>query len=200
MAGFYAVYHGPDGLRSMAARIHAFAGSLSEALEQIGLTRLNPVFFDTLHYRLPKGPSTEKLRSMALSRGINLLYTGVSQVGISLDETTTAQDVKDLLTLVADCIGAEQPQLELKEQLKLPANLLRKTKFMQHELYLRYRSATEMMRYIKGRGRKDIRRGHAMIYLGSCIVRLNAASDMFDISWPECAGLHPCVALDQSQG
>lgn len=200
MAGFYAVYHGPDGLRSMAARIHAFAGSLSEALEQIGLTRLNPVFFDTLHYRLPKGPSTEKLRSMALSRGINLLYTGVSQFGISLDETTTAQDVKDLLTLVADCIGAEQPQLELRNQLKLPANLLRKTKFMQQEVFLRYRSETEMMRYIKRLERKDISLAHSMISLGSCTMKLNAASEMFAISWPEFAALHPFVPLDQAQG
>lgn len=200
MAGFYAVYHGPDGLRSMASRIHAYAGSLSEGLEQIGLTRLNPVFFDTLHYRLPKGPSTEKLRSMALSRGINLLYTGVSQFGISLDETTTAQDVKDLLTLVADCIGAESPQLELKEQLKLPADLLRKTDFMQQEVFLRYRSETEMMRYIKRLERKDISLAHSMISLGSCTMKLNAASEMFAISWPEFAALHPFVPLDQAQG
>src|SRR5690554_981266 len=200
MAGFYAVYHGPDGLRSMAARIHAFAGSLSEALEQIGLTRLNPVFFDTLHYRLPKGPSTEKLRSMALSRGINLLYTGVSQFGISLDETTTAQDVKDLLTLVADCIGAEQPQLELRNQLKLPANLLRKTKFMQQEVFLRYRSETEMMRYIKRLERKDISLAHSMISLGSCTMKLNAASELLPLGMAGLQRMHPFAPVEQAEG
>ena len=200
MAGFYAVYHGPDGLRSIASEIHSLTCSLSEGLEKMGLKRINKNFFDTLRYKLPKGPSTEKLRSMALARNINLLYAAVSEFGISLDETSTSKDVEELLSLVGECIGAEVPKLNRDVESTIPEVLKRRSEFMQQELYHIYRSETEMMRYIKRLERKDISLAHSMIPLGSCTMKLNAATEMFAISWPEFAALHPFVPIDQASG
>lgn len=164
------------------------------------MKRLNSTFFDTLHYRLPKGPSTEKLRSMALARDINLLYSGVSEFGISLDETTSEADLTDLLLLVAECIGADVPELNLQAPCQLPEQLKRTSGFMKQEVFHKYRSETEMMRYVKRLERKDMSLAHSMISLGSCTMKLNAASEMFAISWPEFAGLHPFAPLDQARG
>ncbi len=200
MASFYAVYHGPDGLSDIAVRVHNYTCALSEGLEQLGLKRINNTFFDTLRYRLPKGPSTEKLRSMALARDINLLYSGVSEFGVSLDETTSEADLKALLVLVAECIGAEVPSLNWQAECQLPEQLKRTSAFMKQEVFHKYRSETEMMRYIKRLERKDMSLAHSMISLGSCTMKLNAASEMFAISWPEFAGLHPFAPLDQARG
>ncbi|URW79151.1 aminomethyl-transferring glycine dehydrogenase [Xiashengella succiniciproducens] len=200
MAGFYAVYHGPEGLKGIASRIHRYACALAAALEHIGLDRQNKQFFDTLHYKLPKGPTSEKLRNMALSRGINLLYTGVSQFGISIDETTTLKDVEELLALISECIGAETPVVSTEVSTALPQSLLRTSEFMKQEVFNRYHSETEMMRYIKRLDRKDVSLAHSMIPLGSCTMKLNPATAMFAITWPEFANLHPFVPLDQAQG
>ena len=200
MAGFYAVYHGPKGLSNISARVHNYTCALSEGLEQLGLIRINSTFFDTLRYRLPKGPSTEKLRSMALARDINLLYSGVNEFGISLDETTSEADIMDLLVLVAECIGAEVPKINLMIECQLPKQLKRTSLFMQQEVFNKYHSETEMMRYVKRLERKDMSLAHSMISLGSCTMKLNAASEMFAISWPEFSGLHPFVPLDQARG
>lgn len=200
MAGFYAVYHGPDGLKGIASRIHRYACALAAALEQIGLDRQNNLFFDTLHYRLPKGPTSEKLRNMALARNINLLYTGVSQFGISIDETTTLKDVDELVALISECIGAEVPVVSIEVTPALPQSFIRSSEYMNQDIFNSYHSETEMMRYIKRLDRKDVSLAHSMIPLGSCTMKLNPATAMFAITWPEFANLHPFVPLDQAQG
>jgi len=200
MAGFYAVYHGSEGLANIGARVHSYTCALSEGLEQLGLRRINKTFFDTLRYRLPKGPSTERLRSMALARDINLLYSGVGEFGISLDETTTEADLKELLILLAEFIGVEAPILDLQLKSCLPKELRRSSEFLRQEVFNKYHSETEMMRYIKRLERKDISLAHSMISLGSCTMKLNAASELFAISWPEFSGLHPFIPLDQARG
>lgn len=200
MAGFYAIYHGPQGLKSIAKRVHRYTVSLANAITCMGVSLENSVFFDSLRFKLPSGVSSVKLRELALAKGINLLYHGVSEFGVSLDETTETSDLQDLVALIADCIGKDAPELNFDEISVIPESLKRQSDFMQQEVFRKYHSETEMMRYIKRLERKDISLAHSMISLGSCTMKLNAATEMFPITWPEFAGLHPFVPLDQAAG
>ncbi|TCO09699.1 aminomethyl-transferring glycine dehydrogenase [Natronoflexus pectinivorans] len=200
MAGFYAVYHGPDGLKTKALRIHDLTTSLGLTLKKIGVSPLNKSWFDTLRFRLPDGVNCEKLRAVALQNGVNFLYRGVRDFGISLDETTTTPDIKKIVEIVATAIGVSTIEVEKRGSDVIPQSLKRSSEFMKQEVFHKYRSETEMMRYIKLLERKDISLAHSMISLGSCTMKLNAASEMFPITWPEFAGLHPFVPTEQAAG
>ena len=200
MAGFYAVYHGPDGLKEIADRIHKYAVTLFNIFKEMGLKPLSNTFFDTLRFKLPEETTVEILRREALEKEINLLYIGLYEFGVSIDETTTLADIENIVRIVANITDKDIPQIVVSEENKLNKNLVRSTSFLEQEVFNIYHTETEMMRYIKSLERKDISLAHSMISLGSCTMKLNSATEMFPITWPEFAKLHPFIPIDQAQG
>ena len=200
MSGFYGVYHGADGLKEIGQRVHKLTAQLSKALESLGISRSNKSFFDTLRLVLPNGCSTKELQSEFLSNRINILYLNSNEVGISIDETTTQNDIETIVGIFAKVLGKSQPKITDEFICMMPNGLIRTTCFMQQEVFKKYRSETELMRYIKRLERKDISLTHSMISLGSCTMKLNAAAEMFPITWSEFAGLHPFVPINQAEG
>jgi glycine dehydrogenase len=201
MAGLYAVYHGAEGLKEIALTIHRSAGMLDQKLRSLGFRQHNEHFFDTLDVELPEQVSMETLKSCALEQGINFLYNGAQSIGISLDETTTLADLNRIIEVFSRSVHKHLPPVgALEEKTYFNAVFARKSKYMQHAIFNRYRSETEMMRYIKKLERKDFSLTHSMISLGSCTMKLNAAVEMFALSWPEFGNLHPFVPLDQAEG
>jgi glycine dehydrogenase len=201
MAGLYAVYHGAEGLKEIALTIHRSAGILDQKLKSLGCRQHNDNFFDTLDIELPDPVSMETLKSFALEQGINFRYNGTHSVGISLDETTTLADLNRIIDVFSRAFQKHIPPVgQLEEKTYFNALFSRKGKYLQHEVFNRYRSETEMMRYIKKLERKDFSLTHSMISLGSCTMKLNAAVEMFALSWPEFGNLHPFAPLDQAEG
>jgi glycine dehydrogenase len=199
MAGMYAVYHGPEGLKAIAKDIHHLAATLSDGLEKLGYQQLNKYFFDTLYVSLPAGISAEKVQKIALENKMNLRYDG-SNIGISLDETTSLDDVNQILGIFAQAAGKTGSKTEQKEICRLPENLVRKSSFLKDPVFNTYFSETEMMRYMKMLENRDLALNRTMIPLGSCTMKLNAAAELFSLSWPEFANLHPFVPADQAEG
>jgi glycine dehydrogenase len=200
MAGAYAAYHGPDGLRNIARRIHRMAMTLDASLKELGYEQNNPSFFDTLEIALGDIDAGE-LRKMAEKREINLRYIGDAHVGISFNEATNLDDLNELIRLFAEVKGLEPKAVDaLLEESAIPDNLRRTDEILSNEVFHRYHSETEMMRYLKRLERKDLSLNHSMISLGSCTMKLNAASEMIPLSWPSFANIHPFVPLDQAQG
>lgn len=199
MAGMFGVYHGPEGLKKIAQRIHALAASLGDAIVKTGngvYSLQHGHFFDTI---LVKVPRTETIQALALAEGINLRYSdGV--VGISVDETTTMADVEKLVGIFARAIEGVAAKPEGSVSHKLPAALLRESNFMLHPVFNRYHSEHEMLRYIKSLEAKDLSLCHSMISLGSCTMKLNATTEMIPVTWPEFNSLHPFIPMDQAKG
>lgn len=198
---FYAMYHGPEGLKRIAGRIHLLTKMLAEGIKAQGFKLRHSTYFDSLTIEV--GDSQKLLHQRALQQGINVRLVGKSALGISLNETTTATDVAELLAVLA---GDEHPQdlttLEtraLKAQ-AIPAKLARKTKFLTHPVFSQYHSETEMLRYLKRLESRDIALNHAMIPLGSCTMKLNATAEMIPVTWPEFSRMHPFAPLEQAQG
>lgn len=200
MAGFYAVYHGPEGLKQIAQRIHQLTVTLYEGLVKLGLKPLSSSFFDTVRFYLPEEIPSEKLKREALKSEINLLYSGFFEFGVSLDETTTPADVDNILMLVAHCLKKEEIEVAISAKEMIPSSLVRSSSFLTQEVFNIYHSETEIMRYIKRLERKDISLAHSMISLGSCTMKLNAAAEMFPITWPEFSQLHPFIPVEQALG
>jgi glycine dehydrogenase len=201
MAAFYTVYHGQEGIKTIAKRIHSIATFLNKAIARLGYVQQNELFFDTLRFTLPDQVSTQKLRTIALSREVNLHYFKNGDVGLSIDETTTVNDVNTLLAIFA--IAAEetvQEVADIPEASSINRELRRRTSFLTHEVFNKYHTETEMMRYIKRLDRKDISLTHSMISLGSCTMKLNAAAEMLPLSLLGWQGIHPLVPQDQAQG
>jgi glycine dehydrogenase len=200
MAGSYAVYHGPDGLRQIARGIHRKAVTLAEALQSLGYKQLNDTYFDTLEIDLG-GVPIEVLNENALKREINLRYTPAGTVGISINETTTLADLNQLVALFAAAKGVEAKALEaILNNTSIPEGMLRVDDILENEVFHKYHSETEMMRYLKKLERKDLALNHSMISLGSCTMKLNAASEMIPLSWPSFANIHPFVPVNQAEG
>jgi glycine dehydrogenase len=201
MAGFYAVYHGADGLRDMANRIHSYAGFLAEELNHLGYKQLNRNYFDTLNVVLPTNVSILALREIALECNVNLRYFEDGRIGISLDETTQITDIGTLLYIFSGAAGVDY---QLKESIPactyLDRNFIRTSDFLQNEVFKKYHTETELMRYIKRLERKDISLAHSMISLGSCTMKLNAASEILPLSRPEFQNIHPYAPQDQVEG
>ena len=201
MAGFYAAWHGPEGIKTIAARIHSIANWLNTQLTQLGYIERNEMFFDTLRLQLPKNVSQEKLSTIALSKEVNLRYFDNGDVGISINEATTLADA-NLLFLIFG-IAAEETVHEVNdiaETCSIKPELRRQSAFLTHEVFNRYHTETEMMRYIKRLERKDISLAHSMISLGSCTMKLNAAAEMLPLSNAFWMNIHPLVPEDQAQG
>ena len=201
MAGFYAVYHGPDGIKEIANHVHAVAFWLAEQLTKLGYKLQNENFFDTLRIQLPNNVTIQEVRTIALSKEINLRYFDNGDVGISVDETTTQADATLILNLFA--VAAEEPMHDvcaIPGKAPVAAQFQRLSTYLTHEVFQKYHTETEMMRYIKRLERKDISLAHSMISLGSCTMKLNAASEMLPLSNAAWMNLHPLVPEDQAAG
>mgnify|MGYP003304976172 FL=1 len=201
MAGFYACYHGQDGIKTIAKRIHSIATYLNKALTKLGFVQKNELFFDTLYLELPEHVSQQKLRTIALSKEVNLRYFENGMVGLSIDETTDVKKLNVLLSIF--CIAAEEPIIEVTdvtENSSINREMRRRTSFLTHEVFNKYHTETEMMRYIKRLERKDISLAHSMISLGSCTMKLNAAQEMTPLSNAGFMNIHPLVPEDQAKG
>jgi glycine dehydrogenase len=201
MAAMYAVYHGPAGLRAIAARVHGFAQALDRSLAALGFTQQNHAYFDTLHVATDAAMQT-KVRSAAVARGLNLRYTGTTGIGISLDETVTMSDLAVIIDAFADASGRKGAVVALDGELSLnlPESLRRTSAYLTHPVFNNHHSETEMMRYLKHLERKDIGLDVSMIPLGSCTMKLNAASEMYPVSWPAFSRMHPFAPADQTEG
>jgi len=199
MAAMYAVYHGPDGLQAIAKKIHGLAQSLSNALKSMGIQQINEHYFDTL---CVAGMEHATLQSVAEKHQVNLRYFDQDKVGISIDETTSIADIELLITIFAAATGksAVAIQSTSTESLQIPTTLVRTSTFLSHPVFHTHRSESQMMRYIKQLENKDLSLNTSMISLGSCTMKLNAATEMIPVSWPEFGGLHPFAPIQQCQG
>ncbi|MBZ5487929.1 aminomethyl-transferring glycine dehydrogenase [Halomonas aquamarina] len=202
IAGFYATYHGAEGLRKIAGRVHRLTTVLAQGLTQAGITLAHDSWFDTLRLT---GIDAGKVHGRAMTHGINLHYFANGDVGISLDETTSAHDVATLFdVLLADehglSVTALDEQVVANGMTGIPGACQRESDFLSHPTFNRYRSETEMLRYLKRLENKDLSLVHAMIPLGSCTMKLNATSEMIPVSWPAFAHLHPFAPRDQVAG
>ncbi|MEY3610502.1 MAG: hypothetical protein RJB14_224 [Pseudomonadota bacterium] len=204
VASMYAVYHGPDGLKRIARRIASYTAVLAEGLKSLGASLLHGTAFDTLTVDCATAQAADALHAKALDQGINLRrYTGdrAGFVGISLDETTTREDIHALWALFGD--GQKLPSFEAFEkgiEPLIPESLRRTSAFLTHPVFNRYHSETGMLRYIRQLSDKDLALDRSMIPLGSCTMKLNATSEMIPITWPEFAGVHPFAPADQLAG
>ena len=198
IASMYAVYHGPGGLKRIAQRVHLLTNVLAEGLKQHGVTPVNSSWFDTL--TLNTGDKTDAIITAAQSRQMNLRRIDADSIGISLDETTGAEDVVALWGIV---LGEHRLNVEaLANEVAdaVPGNLMRTQSFLSHPTFSRYHSETEMLRYLRRLSDKDIALDRAMIPLGSCTMKLNATAEMLPISWPEFANMHPFAPVEQTAG
>jgi glycine dehydrogenase len=199
IAAMYAVYHGPKGLRQIAERVHSLARSLEDALTSAGYRQTNSAYFDTLRI---EGADAAGVREAAEAAGLNFRYSE-SAIGISLDETTSLADVEEIVQVFAAARNAEaQPSVAHSGafSLKAPSALKRTTPYLTHPVFNTHHSETQMMRYIRSLERKDIGLDTSMIPLGSCTMKLNAASEMIPVTWPEFSRIHPFAPEEQTGG
>ena len=201
MAGFYAVYHGQEGIRTIAERIHSITSLLAEKLDSYGYKQYNEQFFDTLHLGLPKGTTIEQLKAVALEHKVNLHYFSNGHVGLSIDETTDISALNELLRIFATVAQHEFEAVDDVPYINsINKVLLRTSSYLTHEVFQKYHTEMEMMRYIKRLDRKDISLTHSMISLGSCTMKMNPASEMLPLSLSGFTNLHPLVPAEQAQG
>ncbi|MCU8018824.1 aminomethyl-transferring glycine dehydrogenase [Shewanella sp. SM72] len=202
MASFYAVFHGPDGLKTIASRIHRFADILATGLKAKGVNLVNSTWFDTVSI---KGLDVAAVNARALAAEMNLRFDADGIVGVSLDETTLRTDIEALFDVILGAghgldVAALDAQIVSQGSQSIPAALVRQDAILSHPTFNRYQSETEMMRYIKRLESKDLALNYSMISLGSCTMKLNAAVEMLPVSWPEFANMHPFSPLDQAKG
>ena len=197
MASMYGVFHGPDGLKSIALKIHELTVLLDNALNKIGIKQFNKNYFDTL---LLKGP-TEKIKIIAEKNKINFNYIDNKHFSISINEATSHNDIQLIVDVIAK--GVEKDSVIISQttsESKIPKDYVRESKFLQTKIFNIHHSETSLMRYIKKLERKDLSLTHSMISLGSCTMKLNAASEMIPISWSKWNNIHPFVPLNQAKG
>src|SRR5216110_1296537 len=200
MASMYAVYHGPHGLRAIAKRVHSFASKLASGLSQLGFEIAHQAFFDTIRFELGEKSSREILARTERS-GCNLRRLGPHSLGISMDETTTDADLEVLMAALrgANVRDFEDDQL-VGTEFQIPQSAVRSSDFLMHPVFNTHDTETEMLRYLKKLESRDLSLTTSMIPLGSCTMKLNAAAEMFPISWPEISRLHPFAPNDQTAG
>ncbi len=198
MAGMYAVYHGADGLKAIADRIHQMTRALNQGLKTLGYNQMNRYFFDTLNIEADR-PLITQVKKLAKAQKINFFYTK-NTIQISLDETVLDSDLQDILDIFAK---AKKTSYTLKKARKgdaLPNKLTRSGEFLTHETFVKYHTETKMMRYLKSLENKDLSLTHSMVSLGSCTMKLNAATEMLPVTWPEFANIHPLAPATQTKG
>ena len=195
MAGMYAVYHGPKGLEYIASKIHQNTKDLALGLKTMGIEILNNSYFDTLLVKADQ----DLIKATAEAHQVNFLYTEQG-IGISINETTTRADLEDLLTIFSKALNIEKASLQTNEEEIIPSELQRTSDFLQNEVFKSYHSETDLMSYIKSLERKDLSLTHSMISLGSCTMKLNAASELLPLSDSRWAAIHPFVPKEQAMG
>ena len=197
MAGMYAVYHGPKGLQYIANKVHATATTLANELEKLGLYQTNTAYFDTIVIKT----SAKKVRNIAEKHEVNFYYIDENTVSISLNETTSIADVNKIVSIFGQAIDKQATTIsELQAGNQFPKNLERKSTFLKHDVFNKYHSESALMRYIKMLEKKDLALNHSMISLGSCTMKLNAASEMLPLSTAQWNNIHPFAPLEQAQG
>ena len=197
MAGMYAVYHGPKGLQYIANKVHASAVTLANELERLGLYQINTAYFDTIAIKA----DAKKVRTIAEQNEVNFYYIDDNTVSISLNETTSIADLNLIISIFAKANDKQASTIQnLSENNQLLSSLERTSPFLQHDVFNKYHSESALMRYIKMLERKDLALNHSMISLGSCTMKLNAASEMLPLSMPQWNNIHPFAPLDQAQG
>ncbi len=199
MAAMYAVYHGADGLKTIATRVATLAQVLSDSLSELGFKNVNNAYFDTLKVEV----DAAHIRPIAEKNQVNFRYYDAKHIGISLDETTTQKDVLDIVYIFAESLGKNEAEIEFDSDDELdsiPAYAKRTSVYLTHPVFNTHRSESQMMRYMKQLENKDLSLNTSMISLGSCTMKLNAASEMIPVSWPEFSQLHPFVPANQAEG
>lgn len=198
MAGMYAVYHGPERLRKIASRIHELTRSLESGLKNLGIRQSNGTYFDTLKISVN---DKEKIRTEALQHEFNFRYFSDGHIGISLDETTTPEDVTRILEIFSRAENKKPSATSSNGQhTSWPGSLARKSSYLLHPVFNTHHSEHEMLRYIKRLENKDLSMVHSMISLGSCTMKLNATTEMIPVTWPEFGNIHPFAPESQTEG
>jgi glycine dehydrogenase len=197
MAGMYGVFHGPNGLIYIANKIQNLTATLNKGLQQLNIKQLNCVYFDTLSVEVS---DAKKVKEIAERNGVNFYYPSNNNVNISINETSNLDDINSILEILAEAEGKKAIETQTIVENFIPTNSKRASEFMTNEVFENYHSETEMMRYIKRLERKDLSLNHSMISLGSCTMKLNAATEMLPLSWPNWGVMHPFVPIEQAQG
>jgi len=201
MAGMYAVFHGPKGLKEIASNIHLGAKTIANELIELGYTIEYENFFDTIQIELPEGVKSSDVQSKALSNKINFNYIDDKNISISTDELINLEEINDILRIFAEVNDRTFTYVaDLDESISIPEEFSRKTEILTQSIFNSYHSETEMMRYIKRLENRDIALNRSMISLGSCTMKLNSATSMLPLSWPEFGNVHPFVPKEQAQG
>ena len=197
MAGMYAVFHGPKGLKYIANKVHASAVTLADALNQLGVYQTNSAFFDTL---LVKADAA-KVKAVAEKNEMNFFYVDNETISIALNETTSLTDLNQIVAVFAEALGKPNVTInQLANETMVPKNLERTSTFLQHDVFNNHHSESQLMRYIKKLERKDLSLNHSMISLGSCTMKLNAAAEMLPLSMANWNSIHPFAPIEQAEG
>jgi glycine dehydrogenase len=197
MAGMYAVFHGPKGLQYIANKVHASAVTTADALNKLGVYQTNSAFFDTI---LVKSDAA-KVKAIAEKHEVNFFYPDAETVSISFNETTSVNDINQIIAIFAEATGKDKITIsQLANEVMVPENLVRKSTFLQHDVFNNHHSESQLMRYIKKLERKDLSLNHSMISLGSCTMKLNAAAEMLPLSMANWNSIHPFAPVEQAEG
>ncbi|NNT72433.1 aminomethyl-transferring glycine dehydrogenase [Flavobacterium sp. IMCC34852] len=197
MAGMYAVYHGPKGLKYIANKVHASAVTLADALNKLGVYQTNTAFFDTISVKA----DSAKVKAIAEKHEVNFFYVDNDTISISINETTSLSDLNQVIAIFAEATGKEAFKVsELSSNNNIPTSLERTSTFLQHEVFNNHHSESQLMRYIKKLERKDLSLNHSMISLGSCTMKLNAAAEMLPLSMANWNSIHPFAPIEQAEG
>ncbi|WP_333695720.1 aminomethyl-transferring glycine dehydrogenase [Flavobacterium sp.] len=197
MAGMYAVYHGPKGLKYIANKVHASAVTLADALNKLGVYQTNTSFFDTILVKA----NAQKVKAIAEKNEVNFFYVDAETISISLNETTSIKDINQIISIFAEAVGKDNVAIsQLANESMIPENLVRKSTFLQHDVFNNHHSESQLMRYIKKLERKDLSLNHSMISLGSCTMKLNAAAEMLPLSMANWNSIHPFAPIEQAEG